>query len=289
MSEEVAAIAFAGYFRRWQEIENGKQKLSDESKDLFGDMKAAGYDSKATRAVFRDKRKELNADPAEAQEQEAVYDLYMDALNRGLSKAPARPAPAHVEKIEKFGPKTLDPKLAEMVVKGVQTEAGRAALITAIDIMIDREEAETVAHDADGVVIENSPGTASEATDHSANGANAGEGHVDGSASARTPAGEDLYALTGQIEPRVDTDIVDRNASLAAREDEKAAAINSHLSASSSRQANTAGAVETPPTAPAPPPTHKDGCLDQSGCRVKFTSALCSRCASERAKARVAA
>lgn len=46
----------------------------------------------------------------------------------------------------------LNPKLAHTIVTGMQTEAGRAALVAAVDIMIDREEAQE----------RNTPETASE-------------------------------------------------------------------------------------------------------------------------------
>lgn len=54
--------------------------------------------------------------------------------------------------------KSLDPKLVEMIAKGVQTETGRKALITAIDIMIDQEEAELPPHDkSTGELLEEQP------------------------------------------------------------------------------------------------------------------------------------
>lgn len=192
MSDDIASAQFAGYFRRWQEIEDGKQSLSDESKDLFADMKSDGYDSKATRAVFRDKRKELNADPAAVQEEEAIYAIYMDALNRGMSKAPARLAPAHVENKEKFG------------------------------LISSQERTVTPRH---------------EPTDYA------------------EQSGDKSSATNSQIVPtsprQVDVSGPLVNSSLAAREDGASAVINPHSSVSP-LQTNTAGAVETPPTAPAP-------------------------------------
>ncbi|MBT1154330.1 hypothetical protein J1C56_01860 [Aminobacter anthyllidis] len=91
-------------------------------------------------------------------------------------------------------------------------------------------------HDEDGVIFEDEPETATESPSGIATGSddhsgdeivtNAGEGHVDRSATARTPAGEEDIALTGQVETQVDAEIIDGNASLAAREDEEVAAFN---------------------------------------------------------------
>lgn len=110
MSEGAAQLA--DYFRRWSDIEDRKAELSDESRDMFGDMKAVGFDTKAARAVFRDMRKELNSDKAEAQEQQAIYDLYFAALSEGLAKPFARPASAHEKTLNNLPPR--DPETGEV-------------------------------------------------------------------------------------------------------------------------------------------------------------------------------
>lgn len=93
----VAAGQLRAIYERWLRLEEEKAALSDDSKELFAEAKANGFDTKAMRAVFRD----MTKDQAEKQEQEAIYDLYWSALN-----APrAHPAPARVENIEKFPPK----------------------------------------------------------------------------------------------------------------------------------------------------------------------------------------
>lgn len=102
MSEDTAPQMLASFFRRWTDMEDRKAEIADEGKDMSAEMKALGFDSKATRAVFRDKRKELNSDPAERQENEAIYDLYWSALTTALNNPPARPAGARVEKITQF-------------------------------------------------------------------------------------------------------------------------------------------------------------------------------------------
>lgn len=92
---EAAPIELAGMFLEWQRIEDAKADLADQSKALFKAAKDKGYDTKAMRAVFREKRVELEASPedaAKAEEAEAMNDLYRSALDRGLT---ARARPAH--------------------------------------------------------------------------------------------------------------------------------------------------------------------------------------------------
>jgi len=127
-------------FKRWQNLEEEKARVADDLKELFAEQKALGHDTKAMRAAFRLKVKLDEADPAEA-EHEALVDTYLAALEAPrASRAYAR------ENIEQFD---ANPRLIKQVVDGMQTEAGRAALLTAVDIMIARDEAE-----------ENSPETA---------------------------------------------------------------------------------------------------------------------------------
>lgn len=83
------------------------------------------------------------------------------------------------------------------------------------------------------------------------NGANMETGHVDRSAEARTPAGEDQFALAGQIEARTKAEIIERNASLAAREGEKPLHFISPSSEPISSPAETKAADAPPPASAA--------------------------------------
>jgi len=96
----------AGYFLEWQLIEDEKAALADRSKDLFKAMKDEGFDTKAARGAFREKRTDLIAtsvDIAKAEEAEATLDLYRTALASGLASR-AHPAPAHIETLNNFPP-----------------------------------------------------------------------------------------------------------------------------------------------------------------------------------------
>lgn len=106
---DAAPIELAGMFLEWQRIEDAKAELAEQSKELFKVAKDKGYDTKAMRAVFREKRVELEASPedvAKAEEAEAKNDLYRSALDRGLT-ARARPAHDAREIIEEFPSENL--------------------------------------------------------------------------------------------------------------------------------------------------------------------------------------
>lgn len=141
MSADVHSIAddqVRSAFKRWQNLEEEKARVAEDLKELFAEQKALGYDTKAMRAAFRLKVKLDEADPAEA-EHEALVDTYLAALEAPrVSRAYAR------EKIEQFDAETgeVSARLIATVATGLQTEIGRKALVTAFDIMIEREEAE---------------------------------------------------------------------------------------------------------------------------------------------------
>ncbi|MBZ9600715.1 hypothetical protein [Phyllobacterium chamaecytisi] len=74
----------------------------------------------------------------------------------------------------------IDPKLAHTIVTGLQTEAGRAALITAVDIMIAREE--RIDPDTGEILGDVGEGQEAQSSDVEADPANAGGDDVDRSA-----------------------------------------------------------------------------------------------------------
>jgi len=61
---------------RIERLEEEKQALADDIKDVYAEAKANGFDSKVLRRVIRMRKQ----DTAERQEQEALLDLYMHAL-----------------------------------------------------------------------------------------------------------------------------------------------------------------------------------------------------------------
>ena len=111
MIEPDANQLIASFFRRWSELEDRKDEVASDAKELATEIKATGLDAKVARAVFRDKRREDNAtaeERAKTEDAETVYQLYWTALEAGASKPYARPASAREEKIEKIRPETAD-------------------------------------------------------------------------------------------------------------------------------------------------------------------------------------
>ena len=72
----VAAGQLRSFIERIERLEEEKKALSDDIRDVFAEAKGNGFDTKVMRQVIRLRKKE----PAERQEEEAVLDLYMQAL-----------------------------------------------------------------------------------------------------------------------------------------------------------------------------------------------------------------
>lgn len=61
---------------RIERLEEEKQALADDIKEVYAEAKGHGFDTKTLRRVVRLRKQ----DAAERQEQEALLDLYMNAL-----------------------------------------------------------------------------------------------------------------------------------------------------------------------------------------------------------------
>ena len=68
---------------RVERLEEEKQALSDDIKEVYAEAKGNGFDAKTLRQVVRLRKQ----DAAERQEREALLDLYMHAL--GMVQAEA--------------------------------------------------------------------------------------------------------------------------------------------------------------------------------------------------------
>ena len=75
-TQTVAAGQLRAFIERIERLEEEKQTIADDIKDVFAEMKGTGFDTKAVRAIIRLRKK----DQAERQEEEAILDLYMAAL-----------------------------------------------------------------------------------------------------------------------------------------------------------------------------------------------------------------
>jgi uncharacterized protein (UPF0335 family) len=61
---------------RIERLEEEKQALASDIRDVYAEAKANGFDTKTLRQVIRMRKLEAN----ERQEQEALLDLYLNAL-----------------------------------------------------------------------------------------------------------------------------------------------------------------------------------------------------------------
>jgi len=61
---------------RIERLEEEKKEVSEQIKEVYGEAKAVGYDVKALRTVIKLRKQ----DRQERQEQEALLEVYLDAL-----------------------------------------------------------------------------------------------------------------------------------------------------------------------------------------------------------------
>jgi uncharacterized protein (UPF0335 family) len=72
----VAADELKQFIERIERLEEEKAGIAGDIKDVFAELKGRGFDSKAVRSILRIRKK----DHAERQEEEAILELYMQAL-----------------------------------------------------------------------------------------------------------------------------------------------------------------------------------------------------------------
>jgi uncharacterized protein (UPF0335 family) len=72
----IAADQLRAFVERIERLEEEKKALSDDIRDVYAEAKGNGYDVKALRQIVRLRKQ----DKDERQEQEAILDLYMQAL-----------------------------------------------------------------------------------------------------------------------------------------------------------------------------------------------------------------
>lgn len=72
----VAAEELRQFIERIERLEEEKQSIADDVKDVFGEAKSRGYDPKAIRTIIRLRKKDAN----ERLEEESILQTYMAAL-----------------------------------------------------------------------------------------------------------------------------------------------------------------------------------------------------------------
>ena len=75
-AENVAASELRAFIERIERLEEEKQTIVDDIKDVMGEGKGRGYDTKAIRTILRLRKK----DKDERMEEEAILQTYMIAL-----------------------------------------------------------------------------------------------------------------------------------------------------------------------------------------------------------------
>jgi uncharacterized protein (UPF0335 family) len=75
-STGVAAEELKQIIERIERLEEEKKALSDDIKDVYGEAKGRGFDTKVIRQIVRLRA----ADQNERKEQEAILELYLQAL-----------------------------------------------------------------------------------------------------------------------------------------------------------------------------------------------------------------
>lgn len=120
--ENVAAAELRQFIERIERLEEEKAAISDDIKDVKAEAKGRGYDTKAINTIIKLRKK----DASERAEEETILATYMAALGM----------------LPVFEPEQPSARLVKQVVDGMQTEVGRAALLSAVDIMIERVDAE---------------------------------------------------------------------------------------------------------------------------------------------------
>jgi uncharacterized protein (UPF0335 family) len=74
--DSVAADQLRSIIERIEKLEEEKTGIAQDIKDVYGEAKANGYDTKVLRKIVSLRKR----DAAERQEEEAILDLYLQAL-----------------------------------------------------------------------------------------------------------------------------------------------------------------------------------------------------------------
>lgn len=72
----IASDQIRSIVERIERLEEEKQAIADDVKEVYAEAKANGFDTKVLRQIVRIRKQ----DTAERQEQEALLDLYLHAL-----------------------------------------------------------------------------------------------------------------------------------------------------------------------------------------------------------------
>ena len=72
----IAAAQLRSIVERIERLEEEKKAIADDVKEVYGELKGRGYDAKAVRKIISLRKQ----DPNEREEQDAILELYKNAL-----------------------------------------------------------------------------------------------------------------------------------------------------------------------------------------------------------------
>lgn len=180
------------YIDRVLRLKEEQDTLGDDIREVYAEAKSEGYDKTIMGKLVAHLRKVAKSGEDAVSEQEMNFDTYLQAYHRASGTAVA--THTHEKNSERFDPLTgeflddnVDPKLAHTIVTGLQTETGRAALVAAVDILIERDEAEDRRSDAGLDIVTKHTEIAT-----NEGGANQGEELAQGSTPDLEPSGPDV-------------------------------------------------------------------------------------------------
>lgn len=75
-SYRVAASELRAFIERFERLEAEKKDIAEQQKEVMAEAKSRGYDTKVLRRIVAMRKK----DPAEISEEEAVLEIYKEAL-----------------------------------------------------------------------------------------------------------------------------------------------------------------------------------------------------------------
>ncbi len=76
MSDLAQSDQLKSVVERIERLEEEKKTVTDDIKEVYGEAKANGYDTKVLRKVIALRKRDLN----ERKEEEAIMDLYLQAV-----------------------------------------------------------------------------------------------------------------------------------------------------------------------------------------------------------------
>ncbi|MBB4003949.1 MAG: DUF2312 domain-containing protein [Aurantimonas endophytica] len=80
---DVAQDQLRSFVERIERLEEEKKTIADDIKDVYAEAKGNGFDTKVLRRVISLRKQDQN----ERQEQEAILDLYLQALGMAADLA----------------------------------------------------------------------------------------------------------------------------------------------------------------------------------------------------------